>query len=126
MHKEKIIKAVDSAMTYLKNAIDSHTKGNEEKVVNLTWKASSDLEYALFLFAFESPKKILKLSWKLSSKQTDIESILVFTLKTLKEAVKNLDRDDLYEAYKKTWTSKGHLLKIHELFEKKREKNRKR
>jgi len=125
MHKEKIVKAVDSAMAYLINAVDSHTKGNEEKVVNLTWKASSDLEYALFLFAFESPKKILKSSWKLSSKQTDIESILVFTLKTLKEAVKNLDRDDLDEAYKKTWISKGHLLKIHELFEKKR-KNRKR
>jgi len=122
MHKEKIVKAVDSAMAYLINAVDSHTKGNEEKVVNLTWKASSDLEYALFLFAFESPKKILKSSWKLSSKQTDIESILVFTLKTLKEAVKNLDRDDLDEAYKKTWISKGQLLKIHELFEKKRKK----
>ena len=125
MHKEKIVKAVDSAMAYLINAVDSHTKGNEEKVVNLTWKASSDLEYALFLFAFESPKKILKSSWKLSSKQTDIESTLIFTLKTLKEAVKNLDRDELDEAYKKTWISKGHLLKIHELFEKKR-KNRKR
>ena len=57
MQKEKIVKTLNSALTHLEDAIELQAKGNEEKVMQLTWKASSDLEYALFLFLLEYPQE---------------------------------------------------------------------
>ncbi|MCJ7722080.1 hypothetical protein MUO98_06725 [Candidatus Bathyarchaeota archaeon] len=125
MQKEKIVKTLNSALTCLEDAIELHAKGNEEKVMQLTWKASSDLEYALFLFLLEYPQENRKSSRKLSSKQPEIESILISTRDTLKEASKNIDADELNEAQKKTWIAKDQLLRIHDFFEKKGRKNRK-
>ena len=77
------------------------------KNVQLTWKASSDLEHALFLFALKHPQENRKSSWKLpASKQPEIESTLISTQDTLKEAAKNLEADDQKEAHKKTWIAK--------------------
>ena len=125
MQKEKIVKTLNSALTRLEDAIELQAKGNEEKVMQLTWKASSDLEYALFLFLLEYPQENQKSSRKLSSKQPEIESILISTRDTLKEASKNIDADELNEAQKKTWIAKDQLLRIHDFFEKKGRKNRK-
>jgi len=125
MQKEKIVKTLNSALTRLEDAIELQAKGNEEKVMQLTWKASSDLEYALFLFLLEYPQENRKSSRKLSSKQPEIESILISTRDTLKEASKNIDADELNEAQKKTWIAKDQLLSIHDFFEKKRRKNKK-
>jgi hypothetical protein len=125
MQKEKIVKTLNSALTRLEDAIELQAKGNEEKVMQLTWKASSDLEYALFLFLLEYPQEKRNSSRKLSSKQPEIESILISTRDTLKEASKNIDADKLNEAQKKTWIAKDQLLRIHDFFEKKRRKNRK-
>ena len=124
MQKEKIVKTLNSALTCLEDAIELQAKGNEEKVMQLTWKASSDLEYALF-FLLEYPQENRKSSRKLSSKQPEIESILISTRDTLKEASKNIDADELNEAQKKTWIAKDQLLRIHDFFEKKRRRNRK-
>jgi len=121
MQKEKIIKTVNSALTHIEDAVELQAKGNEEKVMQLSWKASSDLEYALFLFALKYPQENRKSSWKLpASKQPEIESILISTRDTLKEATKNLEADDLNEAHKTTWIAKGQLLRIHDFFEKRR------
>jgi hypothetical protein len=121
MQKEKIIKTLNSALGRLDDAIELHAKGNEEKVIQLTWKVSSDLEYALFLFSLEYPQENRKPS-KLSSKQPEIEQILLSTRDTLKELSKNLGADDLND--KKTWIVKDQLLTINDFFEKKGEKNR--
>ncbi len=125
MQKEKIVKTLNSALTRLEDAIELQAKGNEEKVMQQTWKASSDLEYALFLFLLEYPQENRKSSRKLSSKQPEIESILISTRDSLKEASRNIDADELNEAQKKTWIAKDQLLRIHDFFEKKRRKNRK-
>jgi len=125
MQKEKIVKTLNSALTRLEDAIELQAKGNEEKVMQQTWKASSDLEYALFLFLLEYPQENRKSSRKLSSKQPEIESILISTRDSLKEASRNMDADELNEAQKKTWIAKDQLLRIHDFFEKKRRKNRK-
>ena len=116
---------MNSALTRLEDAIELHAKGNEEKVMHLTWQASSDLEYALFLFLLNYPQENRKPSRKLSSKQPEIEQILLSTRSTLKEASKNLDADDLNDVHKKTWIAKDQLLTIHDFFEKKGKKNRK-
>ena len=118
---KKTLKAVASALEYLEDAADAQTKGEEVKVIQLTWRAASDLEYALFLFSLKSPEETRSSSWKLPPiKQPKIESLLASTQELLKEATKSLEADDLKEAHKKLWIARGKLLRIHDFFEKKR------
>ena len=123
MQIQKISKTVTSALTYLKDAIDTQAKGNEKKVMQLTWRAASNLEYGLFLFSLRYPEETQSSSWKLPPiKQPKIESLLASTQELLKEAAKSLEADDLKEAHKKVWIARGQLLRIHDLFEKKQRK----
>jgi len=121
MQTQKISKTITSALAYIRDAADAHTKGDEDKVIQLTWRASSDLEYGLFLFTLKNEKEDRSSSWKLpSSKQPEIESLLNNIQDSLEEAAKNLESENLEEAFKKMWIAKGQLLRIHDLFEKKR------
>jgi hypothetical protein len=123
MQIQKISKTVTSALAYLKDAIDTQAKGNIEKVMQLTWRAASNLEYGLFLFSLKGPEETQSSSWKLPPiKQPKIESLLASTQELLKEATKSLETDDLKEAHKKMWIARGQLLRIHNLFEKKQRK----
>jgi hypothetical protein len=121
MQIQKISKTVTSASAYIEDAILAQAEGNEEKVMQLTWRAASDLEYGLFLFSLKHSKE--SSSWKLpSTKQPKIDSLLASTQDSLKEAAKSLEADDLNEAHKKVWIARGQLLRIHDLFEKKQRK----
>ena len=123
MQIQKISKTVTSALAYIEDAIVAQAEGNEEKVMQLTWRAASDLEYGLFLFSLRYPEETRNSSWKLPPiKQPKIESLLASTQELLKEAAKSLETDDLKEAHKKTWITRGQLLRIHDLFEKKQRK----
>jgi len=104
MQIQKISKTVASALAYLEDAIVAQAKGNEEKVMQLTWRAASDLEYGLFLFSLRYPEETRSSSWKLPPiKQPKIDSLLASTQDFLEEATKSLEADDLKEAHKKAW-----------------------
>ena len=123
MQIQKISKTITSALAYIEEAIDKQAEGNEEKVMQLTWRAASDLEYGLFLFSLRHPEENRSSSWKLPPiKQPKIESLLASTQDSLEEAAKSLEADDLKEAHKKMWISRGQLLRIHDFFEKKQRK----
>jgi len=123
MQIQKISKTVTSALAYIEDAILAQAEGNEEKVMQLTWRAASDLEYGLFLFSLRYPEEKRSPSWKLPPiKQPKIESLLASTQDLLKEATKSLEADNLKEAHKKTWIARGQLLRIHDFFEKKQRK----
>jgi hypothetical protein len=122
MQKEKLSKTVRSALAYIEGAIDHQAKGNEEKVMHLAWRAASDLEYGLFLFSLRHPEENRKSSWKLPLKQPKLESLLASTQDLLKEITKNLEAGDLEEVHEKVWMARGQLLRVHDLFEKKRRK----
>ena len=123
MQTQKLSKTVTSALAYIEDAIDIQTKGNEEKVMQLTWRAASDLEYGLFLFSLRNPEETRSSSWKLPPiKQPKTESLLASTQDLLKEATKNVEADNLKEAHKKMWIARGQLLRIHDFFEKKHRK----
>jgi hypothetical protein len=123
MKEQKISNAVTSAITYIEKSIEAHAKNDENMVTKLTWKASSELEYCLFLFSLIDPDESHSSSWKLhSSKQLEIEFLLDSTQTLLKEAQKSLEVDDFREAHKKTWIAKGQLLRLHNLFRKKQRK----
>jgi len=123
MQIQKISNTVTSALAYIKDAIEPQTEGNEKKVMQLTWRAASDLEYGLFLFSLKCPEETRSSSWKLPPiKQPKIEFLLASTQDLLKEAAKSLEADDLKEAHKKMWIARGQLLRIHDFFEKKQRK----
>jgi len=123
MQMKTILKTITSALAYLEDSVNVHTTVDDSRVMQLTWRAASDLEYALFLFSLRRPEETRSSSWKLPLvKQPKIESLLASTQDLLKEAAKSLEADDVKEAYKKMWIARGQLLRIHDFFEKKQKK----
>ena len=122
MQNEKITKTLNSALSHIENAVKLQDHCNDKLVEQLTWKASSDLEYALFLFSLDYPEEKLKTSKKINPRQLDLKKTLVFTRNILKEGLTDFSADHLDEFYKKTWIVKEQMLRIHNFFEKKRKK----
>ena len=121
MQLQDISQTIISALEYLRKAADANIKQNEKEVKWLTWRASSDLEYGLFLFGLYYKEENKSSLWKLpASKQFKIDSLIDSTQEILKEAEKNFELNNLEEAYKKMWVAKIQLLRVHDLFEKKR------
>lgn len=127
MKHENILEAIKSAMAQLENSVEALVKKDETKVVYFTWRAASDLEYALFLFSLMHQDETDSSSWKLNpqSKQVEIGPLLASAQDLLKEAKNSFETNDIYEAYKKTWMARGHLLRLHDFLEKKRRKGEK-
>ena len=121
MQLQDILQTIISALEYLRKAADANIKEDEKEIKWLTWRASSDLEYGLFLFGLYYKEENKSSSWKLpESRQSKIDSLIISTQEILKEAEKNFEITNLEEAYKKMWIAKGQLLRVHDLFEKKR------
>jgi hypothetical protein len=124
MHKEKIKDALNSALTHLDNSMQALAKDNDEKaVINSLWLASSETEYALFLFSLMHPEKLESSSWKESSQPKQVVEVsptLASAQSLLKEAKDNIEAGTTERAYEETWTARNLLLKVQELFEKKR------
>jgi len=127
MKQKNILKAITSAIAYLESSMEALVKKDEKKVVHFTWRASSDLEYALFLFSLMHQDESESSSWKLNPhpKQLEIGPLLISAQDLLKEAKDSFEADELREAHKKTWMARGHLLRVHDFFEKKRRKEEK-
>jgi len=124
MQKEKIKDALNSAVTHLDDSTRALTKNNDEKAVaNSLWLASSETEYALFLFSLMHPEKSGIPIWKESPQPkqiVDVGPALASAQSLLKEAKNNIEAGTTEKAYEETWTARSMLLKVQELFEKKR------
>jgi len=120
--KEKITKAVQSAMKYLEDSRKSITQNNEDELMKHVWKASAELEYALFLFSVLQQNEDQRHSWKvnLESKQLEVTPVITSTQELLRETKTSFENGNLLEAHKKTWIARGYLLKVQEFLEKKR------
>ena len=125
MKQEIILKAITSAIVYLEKSIKV-VKKDEEKVVHFSWRAASDLEYALFLFSLMHQGEKKGFSWKRTrEKKDEIEFLLISAQNLLKEAKNRFENEELLEAYKSAWMARGQLLKFHNLLEKQRRKSEK-
>ena len=122
MKPEKILGPITSAISHLEDSMEAFTKRKETKVMNNVWRAAADLEYALFLFSLKHQDETQSSSWKLDphSKQVEIEPLLMSTKDLLETAKENIKTKNFLEAHKKAWIARGHLLRIHDAFEKKR------
>jgi len=124
MQKEKTTEAINSALTHLGNSMQALAKNNDEKaVVNSLWLASSETEYALFLLSFVHQEKSESSHWKQSSQPklvVEVGPALASAQSLLQEAKSNMEAGATERAYEEAWTARNLLLKIQELFEKKR------
>jgi len=118
---------ITSAINHLEESMKALVEKNEEEVMRSVWRAAADLEYALFLFSFMHQDENPSASWKLdqSAKQVEVGPTLVLAQDLLKEAKDSFEAENFHEAHKKTWMARGHLLRIHDFFEKRRMKDRK-
>ena len=118
--ENKITKAVLSAMKYLENSKNLITENNQDALANHVWKASAELEYALFLFSIL--RKNEDHSWKvdLKSKKLEIAPAIASTEGLLENARTGFENGNFLEAHKKIWIARGYLLKVQNVLEKKR------
>jgi len=125
MHNEKIAGALNTAISHLEDSLRALAKNNDDdkSVVNPLWLASSEIEYALFLFSIMHPDESESPSWKHSPQPKQVVEVrpsMVSAQELLKEAKGNVESGNLLKAYEKTWTARNMLLKVTELFDKKR------
>jgi hypothetical protein len=121
MNREKILSAITSAISHLENSMKLFSNKNEEETSNMVWRASSDVEYCLFLLSLLHSNEAESFSWKLkSSSKIEIQPALTSALNMLEEAKSSVENDDLAKAQEKTWQARSYLLKVQEIFEKKR------
>ena len=118
--ENKITKAVLSAMKHLGNSKTLIAENSQDALANQIWKASAELEYALFLFSIL--RKNEDHSWKvdLKSKKLEIAPAIASTEELLEKAKINFENGNFLEAYKKMWIARGYLLKVQNVLEKKR------
>lgn len=121
MNREKILSAITSAIGYLENSVKLFSNKKEKETSNLVWRASSDVEYCLFLLSliYSHGAESFSLKRKPSSK-TEMQPALSSALKLLKEAKSSIESDDLAKAHEKTWQARIYLFRVQENFEKKR------
>jgi len=127
MELEKLTGAIASAMGYLEDAMKVESKGNDEDLSGLVWRAAADLEYALFLFSILRQDESESSSWKLGphSKEVEIDSFLASAKGLLEEAESKIKAGEFREAHKRVWLARGHLLRLQGFFEKEKEKPKK-
>lgn len=125
MAKEKIAKAIESAVSCIEKAAGSK---DEKLLMDMLWQASAELEYALFLFSLsleDNKSEIFPSSLEHSALHTrplEAHSVLTSAQRMLKEAKELITKNEINEAYKKTWQVREELLQFQEFLEKKRKK----
>jgi len=122
MKHEKMVSAIKSAITKLENSMKALVNRDEKGTLNHIWHAAADTEYALFLFSIMHQEESEDSSWKSSFhvKQVEIGPNLALAQELLEEAIKNIEADELNDAYKKTWMAQRYILEAQQIFEKRR------
>jgi len=117
-----MLENITSAINHLEESMKALAEKDEEEVTLFVWRAAADLEYALFLFSLMYQEENPSASWKLNppAKQFEVGPTLMLAQDLLKEAKDSFEAQNFHEAHKKTWMARGHLLRIHEFFEKRR------
>ena len=127
--KKNVNSALESAAALLEDAMKAVLKKDETKIRELVWKASSELEYALFVLSLmiNEDEKLTKIRMKLDvdpNYKNDLGAVLVSAQDLTVEAQKLLDKKRFEEAYRRVKAARNYLLRLHEAFEKQRKAKR--
>lgn len=120
--EKKVTKALLSAIKHLETSKDFLPENNQDELANQVWKASAEVEYALFLFSILRQNEDQSHSWKvdLKSKELEVAPVIASTQELLEKAKTSFESGDLLEAHKNMWIARGYLLKVQSFLEKKR------
>lgn len=121
--EQKIAKAILSAKRYLENSQKSIAENNQDTLANYVWKASAELEYALFLFTVLLQDEDRPHSWKvnLKSRELELAPVITSTQELVANAQTHFQDGDLQEAQKTVWLARGYLLEVQNFLEKRRQ-----
>lgn len=121
--EQKIAKAILSAKRYLENSQKSIAENNQDALANYVWKASAELEYALFLFTVLLQDEDRTHSWKvnLKSRELELAPVITSTQELVANAQTHFQDGDLQEAQKTVWLARGYLLEVQNFLEKRRQ-----
>jgi hypothetical protein len=128
MKEEKLIAAIGSAVDNLEEAMKVLIKGDERETLRRVWRAAADSEYALFLFSIDSnasPEASYPWKFTLNPKNMEMEPALTLAQELLKEAEGNIRTGNLQEAHRKTWMTRGYLLGVQGILEKRHRDSKK-
>ncbi|RLI31949.1 hypothetical protein DRO51_02875 [Candidatus Bathyarchaeota archaeon] len=120
MNIKKVKLHISNALRELEDALDSYVKGNPKRMRFKIWKASSEVEYALFIFEvlgeFSNNTQSLP---KKSEKKRDIAEYIVKPQEFLQKALTFLREEKIDEAYKNILAGRELLMEFQEKVERK-------
>lgn len=110
---EKLLKAINSAVAYLENAIRTFNEKDEKTLSENLWHVGAELEYAVFLFSlmFSDEESRLKRNPKFEKVGADF---LIKIKDLLKESEKLVKNGKLAEAYENIFLARDCILKFGE------------
>ena len=122
---DKILRALESATSYLKKSISALKSGNENSFTEHFWHVAAELEYALFMFSLIFKEEIDKSKWKPNPemKRDNVNDVLAEVRSLLDNAKKFLASGKVLNAYKSVYVARHRVFAVEEnLAKKKRER----
>ena len=128
--EKEAISSLELAYNCLEEAIKSAIEKKEHNLGELVWKASSELEYSLFLLSMkigeENLPKINPSSRFDPKFKGEIGPFLVSIQDLTAEAIKLLKKKLYSEAYEAARAARNGLLRLHTMLERQRKEKRKK
>ncbi|MEM3553468.1 MAG: hypothetical protein QXH40_01325 [Candidatus Bathyarchaeia archaeon] len=125
---DKILKALESATSYLEKSASALSSGDENSFTKHFWHVAAELEYALFLFSLIfQEENVDKSKWKPNPdmKKDNINGVLAEVRSLLENAKKFLTSGKLLDAYKGIYVARHCVFAVEEnLAKKKRESSK--
>jgi len=123
--KEKVLKALNSAKTRLKNSLEALNRKDENMFANCLWYVATELEYALFILSIMQSNQNDSNKWKLNpeTKKIEMGPLLVNVENLITEAEEYVAVNRSLDAYKNLYIARNFVLKVQEdIAKRKREK----
>lgn len=128
--EKEAISSLELAYNCLEEAIKSAIEKKEHNLGELVWKASSELEYSLFLLSMkigeENLPKINPSSRFDPKFKGEIGPFLVSIQDLTEEAIKLLKKKLYSEAYEAARAARNGLLRLHTMLERQRKEKRRK
>jgi hypothetical protein len=122
---DKVLRALESATSYLEKSISALKSGNENSFTEHFWHVAAELEYALFMFSLIFKEEIDKSKWKPNPemKRDNVNDVLAEVRSLLDNAKKFLASGKVLNAYKSVYVARHCVFAVEEnLAKKKRER----
>jgi hypothetical protein len=122
---DKVLRALESATSYLEKSVLALKSGNENSFTEHFWHVAAELEYALFMFSLIFKEEIDKSKWKPNPemKRDNVNDVLAEVRSLLDNAKKFLASGKVLNAYKSVYVARHCVFAVEEnLAKKKRER----